>query len=72
MNEIDDSELYTTWFSEVCCHCRHFNRDAPTHTCTAFPDGIPRAIWDGEHHHDRPYPGDRDVQFEPNQPNEEE
>ena len=48
MNEIDDSELYTTWFSEVCCHCRHFNGDAPTHTCTAFPDGIPRAIWEGE------------------------
>ena len=64
MNEIDDSELYTRWFSDVCYHSRHFNGDVPIHTCTAFPGGIPRAIWDGEHRHDRPYPGDRGIRFD--------
>lgn len=63
-DEIDDSELYETWFSEVCCRCQHFAGDSLQHTCDAFPDGIPREIWEGRHLHNRPYPGDTGIGFE--------
>jgi hypothetical protein len=33
--------------------------------CDAFPDGIPAEIWTGKNLHDKPYPGDHGVQFEP-------
>jgi hypothetical protein len=45
-----------------CLNCRHL-QGFPY--CKAFPDGIPKEIQLGENQHDRPYPGDSGIQFEP-------
>lgn len=55
--------------------CRHFRGVAqPDGTemtervvCKAFPDGIPDEIAYGSNPHTKPFPGDRGVQFEPEQ-----
>lgn len=44
-----------------CNDCRH---GIPyTATCTAFPKRIPDEIWNGEHDHHKPYPGDGGILF---------
>lgn len=45
-----------------CATCKHKRQGA---TCTAFPNGIPIDILDGRNQHQRPYPGDHGIQFEP-------
>jgi hypothetical protein len=51
--------------SKVCSKCKHYNiEDIETHTCKAFPDGIPRDIWLGENDHTKLYPGDHGILFE--------
>ena len=60
----DDSEYRYLGSSPVCQSCRHligFKELA----CAAFPDRIPREIWNGERDHNSPYPGDRGIRFEP-------
>ena len=65
---LDDSELELWPLSPVCNGCRHF-RDwrlgERIGFCDAFPKGIPRAIWQGEHDHRTPFPGDQGIRFEP-------
>lgn len=47
-----------------CPLCKHFNRNADTPACTAFPDGIPKEIAKGEFDHREKHPGDGGVRFE--------
>lgn len=55
-------------FSGVCTFCKHFDPSSiarPAMTCTAFPDGIPMEIWQGDNPHTQPFPGDNGIQFTP-------
>ncbi len=46
----------------MCQLCKHYRQDK--RTCTAFPDGVPDAIYYGHHDHRRPYPGDKGILFD--------
>jgi hypothetical protein len=48
-------------YSPVCTFCRHLREPR---RCDAFPDRIPDAIWEGQHDHREPFPGDRGIRFE--------
>jgi hypothetical protein len=53
-----------------CLDCKHFDNAAPRETfrCEAFPDGIPDPILYSEHDHQKPFPGDNGILFEPANP----
>jgi len=67
---LDDSADSEIIYSSVCTFCKHLHQAVllpnGTHhnTCKAFPDGIPKVIWNGMNDHTRPYPGDHGIQFE--------
>jgi hypothetical protein len=61
---IDDSDRHYYGSSSICRECRH-RIGAGYLACAAFPDRIPREIWNGEHDHSTPFPGDHGIQFEP-------
>lgn len=45
----------------ICAHLFH-NENLK---CKAFPKGIPSAILSREHNHEKPYPGDNGIRFQP-------
>jgi len=49
-----------------CVDCKHLHpwRYGKSHTCNAFPKGIPRAVMFGDVSHTAPYRGDHGIQFE--------
>ncbi len=47
-----------------CFECRYF-QCAKHGVCDAFPDQIPLEIWSGKVQHNRPFPGDRGIRFQP-------
>lgn len=49
----------------MCAFCRHFDRQAETFACSAYPDGIPDAIVRSDVDHRKPHAGDHGIQFEP-------
>ena len=57
-----DQEFDTPVYSPICAFCLHHRLD-PHRTCDAFPDGIPRPIWIGDHAHRTAYPGDHGIRF---------
>jgi hypothetical protein len=55
----------------VCLGCKHFHQDSGMpYRCNAFPgeEGIPDAIFVGGNPHNRPFPGDNGLRFEPIEP----
>lgn len=50
-----------------CTKCKYYDADNPDiyPVCKEFSDGIPRDIWGERINHEKPYPGDNGIQFEP-------
>ena len=48
-----------------CNSCKHLQPGILFTTCAAFPNGIPPMFANGEALHDRPFPGDNGIQYEP-------
>lgn len=53
---LDDSVLDETAYSPVCSYCARL-LDIVARRCEAF-ERIPDEIWEGQHSHRTPYPGD--------------
>lgn len=68
---LDDSAAHELIYSPICSTCKNIREPELlpnwTHkqTCEAFPDGIPKEIWDGKDDHTKPYKGDHGIQYEP-------
>ncbi len=48
-----------------CLTCKHIDKEN-VHICKAFPEGIPLPISLGGINHDKPFAGDKGIQYEPN------
>lgn len=58
------AEFKISVVSGVCSKCVHFDRaNAVARQCSAFPNGIPLPIWNGENDHTKQYPGDNGIRF---------
>lgn len=52
----------------LCFYCKHLHQTTTPGkalTCEAFPTGVPEEIAFGDVVHDKPYPGDNGIQYEP-------
>lgn len=49
------------WQSDTCWDCAHSRADR---TCTAFPAGIPDALWNAVRGHREAFPGDGGIQYQ--------
>lgn len=61
--------MTTLIIPKQCITCKHlYNPDMVIvdnrYGCAAFPGGIPDAIYENEHDHRKPYPGDRGIRYE--------
>ena len=68
MLDLDERRLV---MSPICHYCRHRSWDHRD-SCSAFSDQIPLQIWNGEHDHRSPYPGDHGIRYERMSPGEEQ
>ena len=57
---MNEYEYY--FISPQCDECTQLT-NRHTHTCKAFPEGIPPEIWNIEVDHKTPYPGDNGIQY---------
>lgn len=48
-----------------CFKCKHLRESINGWCCDAFPSQIPEDIFNGTFIHDKPYPGDNGIQYEP-------
>lgn len=60
---LDGEDAFLPPYSIQCGGCAHL-LDASRRTCTAFAQGIPAAIWLGQHDHTQPYEGDGGIRYE--------
>lgn len=61
---LDDRHDGAVNFHSQCALCRHLDAFNPL-VCKAFPEGIPFKISKNKFVHDKPYPGDNGIRFEP-------
>lgn len=55
----------TTGDAPICMKCKHFDPNASTLVCKAYPQGIPEVILESIVDHTKPYAGDGGIVFEP-------
>lgn len=60
-NDDTTNEIPKT-ISKQCSTCKFWTGST---ICRAFPEGIPKAILNGKHDHNKPYPGDRGFRYSP-------
>lgn len=58
---LDDKLIVWGKYSIACSFCKHYIKG---YSCRAFDD-IPERIWIGQNRHNKPYPGDKGIRFEP-------
>ena len=65
MTEHDKDMIFNIPRSTVvqCNTCKH--RGPSAFKCKAFPEGIPKEIIEGKHNHEKTYPGDNGILYEP-------
>lgn len=51
-----------TYIIHSCLTCKYYTMGK---TCLAYPDEIPKKIWEGENDHTSKYRGDKGVRYEP-------
>ena len=59
-----DRSFDITIYSPQCLLCKNYRPNDLGRQCKAFV-AIPLPIWNAQTLHDRPYPGDHGVQFDP-------